>query len=164
MTSPFDDAPSPWVGPPLTEEMVRQAEETLGVRLPRSYVELLNRQNGGVLTNGCFPTSFRTYWAADHFQVDVIIGVGYEEGIDSQSTYLISEWDYPNIGVVIAVTPSAGHDTVMLDYSQSGPEGESAVAYVGEDRVPHRVADSFQQFLDGLVSCEAFDDEDSEEQ
>ncbi|WP_375373481.1 SMI1/KNR4 family protein [Micromonospora sp. ATA51] len=44
--------------------MVRQAEETLGFRLPRSYVELMYRQNGGVLKNTCYPTSFRTSWAA----------------------------------------------------------------------------------------------------
>lgn len=36
--------------------------------------------------------------------------------------------------MVICDTPSAGHDTVMLDYSECGPEGEPSVAYIDEDR------------------------------
>ncbi|SCG49855.1 SMI1/KNR4 family protein [Micromonospora inositola] len=163
MTGPFEVGPSPWIGPPLTEDMVRRAEETLGVRLPRSYVELMYRQNGGVLKNSCYPTSFRTSWAADHFGVDVIMGIGYEEGVDAQSANLISEWDYPKVGVVLGVTPAAGPDTVMLDYSESGPGGEPAVVYVDEDKVPRRIADSFGEFMNGLVSCEAYEDDDEDQ-
>ncbi|MCW3839980.1 SMI1/KNR4 family protein [Micromonospora yasonensis] len=158
--SPFEEEPSSWTGPPLTEDMVRRAEEALGVRLPGSYLEVLYRQNGGVLKKTCHPTSFRTSWADDHFAVDVIMGIGYEEGIDVQSDYLVAEWGYPNIGVVFGVTPAAGPDTVMLDYSACGPEGEPAVAYVGEDRVPRRVAESFGEFLAGLVPSEADEDQD----
>ncbi|MEV4987105.1 SMI1/KNR4 family protein [Micromonospora sp. NPDC053811] len=139
--------------------MVRRAEATLGVRLPHAYVEVMYQQNGGVLKDGCFPTSFRTFWTADHFQVDVIMGVGFPEGVDALSAYLIAEWGYPEVGVVLGVTPLAGPDTVMLDYSASGPDGEPAVAYVGEDRVPRRVANSFEEFMNRLVSCQAYDDD-----
>jgi SMI1-KNR4 cell-wall len=163
MTSPFEEGPSPWTGPPLTEEMVRRAEETLGVRLPRSYVELMYRRNGGVLKNNCRPTSFRTSWAADHLRVDVIMGIGFEEGVDTHSADLISEWDYPDIGVVLGVTPMAGPDTIMLDYSESGADGEPAVVYVGEDRVPRWIAGSFEEFMNGLVPCELYEDEDEDQ-
>ncbi|MCA2213286.1 SMI1/KNR4 family protein [Jidongwangia harbinensis] len=163
MSSPFEDPSSPWTGPPLTEDMVRQAEGALGLRLPQSYVSLLSQQNGGVLKNNCFPTTFPTSWSASHFEVDVIKGVGYPEGVDATSAYLVSEWGYPDVGVVIAVTPAAGPDTVMLDYSGSGPTGEPAVVYVDEDRVPRRIADSFQDFFNGLVSCDQFEDEDEDE-
>jgi len=44
--------------------------------------------------------------------------------------------------VVICDTPSAGHDTVMLDYTDCAVDGEPAVAYIDEDRVPRRVAAS----------------------
>lgn len=144
--------------------MVRRAEEALGLRLPWSYVELMYQQNGGVLKNSCYPTSFRTSWAADHFGFDVIMGIGYEMGIDANSADLISEWNYPNAGVVLGFTPSAGHDTVMLDYSESGPDGEPAVVYVDEDRIPWRVADSFGEFINGLVSCAVYEDEDENDQ
>jgi hypothetical protein len=114
-------------------------------------VELIRERNGGVLRDTCYPTDFRTSWAADHFQVDVILGIGFENGIDAESAYLIEEWEYPPVGVVLGMTPSAGHDTVMLDYATAGPDAEPAVVYVGDDRVPHRVAGSFGQFLAGLV-------------
>jgi hypothetical protein len=142
--------------------MVRQAEELLGVRLPQSYVQLMYRQNGGLLKRTCFPTGFRTSWSADHFQVDIIRGIGYEKGIDEQSNALIFEWKYPDVGVVIGVTPAAGPDTVMLDYSESGPDGEPAVVYVDEDRVRRWIADSFESFINGLVSEEEYSDEDDE--
>ncbi len=73
---------------------------------------------------------------------------------------MIQEWGYPDIGVVIFDTPSAGHDTVMLDHSARGPRGEPCVVYVYvdvseyEDRKPSRVADSFQAFVGALVDCE----------
>ena len=42
----------------------------------------------------------------------------------------------------------------MLDYSESGPQGEPAVSYIDEDRVPRRIADSFSEFIVGLAECE----------
>lgn len=149
-----------YTGPPLNEEMVRLAEEDLGVRLPRSYVELLFLRNGGSPRRRCYPTTFPTSWADDHFEISGIRGIGGSWGIDSSSgrgsLYSIGEWGYPNIGVVICDTPSAGHDTVILDYSERESE-EPAVAYIDEDRVPRRVAESFGEFLSRLVSCSSFD-------
>lgn len=141
--------------------MVRAAEQDLGVRLPSSYVEMLYVRNGGSLLRSCFPTSYRTSWAPDHFSVKALLGIGGKWGIDSSSglggsAYLIEEWGYPKIGVVVGLTPSGGHDTVMLDYSNCGPSGEPAIAYVDEDRVPRRVAGSFSAFVEGLVTPEQF--------
>lgn len=45
----------------------------------------------------------------------------------------------------------------MLDYSDCGPEGDPAVVYIDEDRVPRRVAGSFIEFIEfieRLKSCE----------
>ncbi|WP_036962450.1 SMI1/KNR4 family protein [Promicromonospora kroppenstedtii] len=147
---------SDYVGQPAGAEMIRQAEEVLQVRLPESYVELILVQNGGLLRNRCFPTDFATSWAPDHICIDAIWGVGGAWGVDVLSSNMIAEWQYPEIGVVLGITPSAGHDTVMLDYSASGPLGEPSVAYIDEDRVPRRIADSFAEFLRGLVSCRTF--------
>ncbi|MFG3348093.1 SMI1/KNR4 family protein [Streptomyces sp. NPDC048018] len=158
----FDQAEeSEFVGPPVDAEMIRQAEDVLRVRLPKSYVDLLAVQNGGLLKNRCFPTEFANSWADDHICVDALWGVGGDWGVDVVSPGLIAEWQYPEIGVVLGITPSAGHDTVMLDYSECGPLGEPSVAYVDEDRVPRRLADSFTEFVNGLVSCRTYgDDED----
>jgi hypothetical protein len=69
---------------------------------------------------------------------------------------MIRKWDYPKIGVVICEMPSAGHDALMLDYRACGAEGEPAVVYVDEDRQPQEIARTFSQFVDGLVSRDAF--------
>jgi hypothetical protein len=163
VTSPFEND-SANVGPPLTAAMVAHAEHVLGVRLPQSYVDLLYEQNGGILRNSCFPTPFRTSWAPDHISLDVLSGIGGTDGIDVWSAYLVGEWGYPDVGVVIGITPSAGHDTVMLDYSVSGPMGEPAVVYVDEERIPLRIADSFAEFIDGLVPCERYEIDDTSDE
>ncbi|QUX27433.1 SMI1/KNR4 family protein [Nocardiopsis akebiae] len=155
MTELFEDSDY-YTGPPLDGEMVRRAEADLGVRLPRGYVEALLPRNGGTPRRRCYPTSFPTSWADDHFEISAIRGIGGDWGIDSASDggspYLITEWGYPEIGVVVCHTPSGGHDTVMLDYSGCGPAGEPAIAYIDEDRVPRRIARSFGEFLARLTS------------
>jgi len=148
-----------FTGPPVDDELVAHAEVALGVKLPRDYVELLRQRNGGVPRNRCCPTEFRTSWAPDHIEISAILGVGGDQGIDSNgrgSAEMIVEWGYPAIGVVICAMPSGGHDAVMLDYSESGSMGEPAVAYVDEDRVPRRIADSFAEFIGLLVPCSHF--------
>jgi hypothetical protein len=139
-------------GPDLEPALVREAERRLGLRLPAAYVEALRAVNGGRLRRTRFDTPFRTSWAEDHFEVETLMGVGGPEGIDSPvgSAYLIEEWEYPAIGVVFAVCPSGGHDTVMLDYTRLNAEGEPTVAYIDEDRVPHTVADGFAAFAAAL--------------
>lgn len=160
VTDFFEDSDY-YTGPQLCDELVRHAEAELAVRLPSSYVELLYERNGGVPSLRCCPTLFETSWAPDHFEISAILGIGGQWGVAASpgggSAYMISEWGYPDIGVVICETPSAGHDTVMLDYSESGPGGEPAVSYIDEDRVPRRVADSFGDFLAQLVSRDRFD-------
>lgn len=146
-----------YTGPQLTDTLVRGAETTLGVRLPRSYVDILAVRNGGTPRRQCLRTPFPTSWAPDHFKITGILGVGGDWGIDNPtrgSAYLIAEWGYPDIGVVICDTPAAGPDTVMLDYTAPG---EPAVVYIDEDRVPRRIADSFEAFLEALVPCSEFD-------
>lgn len=149
-----------YAGPPLDAAMVRRAEESLGVRLPSSYIELLFRRNGGIPRRRCYPTDFRTSWAPDHIQISAIRGIGGEWGIDSTSGLgsidLIAEWGYPEIGVVICDMPSAGHDAVMLDYSANEGGGGPAVAYIDEDRAVRRLAESFEDFWNRLVSCDRF--------
>lgn len=160
MSQLFEDGDF-YAGPPLDDAMVRRAEAALGVRLPRGYVEALSQKNGGVLKRRCFPTDFSTSWASDHFEIRALLGIGGDRGIDSPdggSSYLIEEWGYPEIGVVICDMPSGGHDVVMLDYSESGPEGDPAVAYVDEDRVPRRISSTFGEFISRLVKCDLLDD------
>lgn len=146
-----------YTGPPLSDVLVASAERELGVTLPAAYLRVLRFRNGGALARESFPTPFATSWADDHFAVRAILGIGGDNGIDSPdggSRYLVEEWGYPRIGVVIAECPSGGHDTVMLDYTKRNADGEPTVAYIDEDREPRTVADGFGEFVEGLRSGE----------
>jgi len=156
----FDDS-NGFTGPPLTEEMIAEAEAALGYRLPQSYLRLIRVKNGGSPKRQAYPTG-KTGWADDHVRVVEILGIGGTWGIVG-SRHWSREWGYPDVGVVVGETPSAGHDTIMLDYSECGPEGEPRVIHVEtETRDAPEVqvlAPDFETFLRGLVDHRPFDEE-----
>lgn len=158
----FDDS-NYFTGPPLTNEMIRAAEAKLGYKLPESYLRLLRTKNGGSPKRKCFPTG-KPDWAEDHVEVTGVLGIGGAWGIDSEqrgSSYMISEWGYPSVGIFVGQTPSAGHDGVMLDYRECGRDGEPRVIHVdveGDEPQVQVLAASFEAFLLGLVDCGPFHD------
>ena len=159
--SDFFDESNYFTGPPLTEGMIRAAEAQLGYKLPACYLRLLRVKNGGSPKRKCYPTG-QPGWADDHVEVSAIRGIGGTWGIDSEqrgNRYMIREWGYPDVGILIGQTPSAGHDGVMLDYSVCGPDGEPRVIHVdteGDEPQVQVLAPNFEAFLLGLVDCAPF--------
>lgn len=148
---------------PPTEEIISSVERELGVRLPDSYLELMNVQNGGIPRKTCFPTSVETSWAADHVAISGIFGVGrnktYSLCGELGSKFMQEEWGYPDIGICICDCPSAGHDMIMLDYRRCGNEGEPEVVHVDQEadfRITF-LAKTFEQFILGLVDESVYD-------
>ena len=148
----------------LTDKMIEKAEKRLGYKLPESYIELLKAKNGGYPINTCFPIKEKTSWAEDHIAIETICGIGVEDGIDDEygSLYMIEEWGYPEIGIVICTCPSGGHDTVMLDYSDCEKNGEPKVVHVDTETENDEpkitlLAENFEKFIKGLVAEENFD-------
>ncbi|MEE1820910.1 SMI1/KNR4 family protein, partial [Streptomyces sp. BE20] len=91
------DTGSDWgVQPPVTDQVVLEAERLLDVTLPGSLLDLLRRRNGGRVTSGrnAFPTSGPTSWSADHVPFDSVLGIGHRERTISlfDSPYLVEEW------------------------------------------------------------------------
>jgi hypothetical protein len=70
------------------------------------------------------------------------------------------EWGYPDWGIGIADTPTAGHEQIMLDYRECGPTGEPRVVYVDQeaDYAVVAVAPDFASFLRGLISEDQFEE------
>ena len=140
--------------PGAEEATISAAQQRLRYPLPDSYLHLLRVQNGGSLRRTRFETDFATSWALDHFVVEALRGIGDApmalDG-DVGSDYMIREWGYPDIGLVIGVTPSGGHDAAMLDYRAPRSAVEPCVVYIDEDRVPRPVADSLPEFLGRLT-------------
>src|SRR5262245_10801865 len=106
----WDGEVPPWheyVGPELTDELVQAAETTIGYKLPASYLQLLRLQNGGLPRRRCFRVG------RGQVEITGMYGVSGFYGIDNPergSLPVIREWGYPDVGVVIAPTPSGGHD------------------------------------------------------
>ncbi|GGH11718.1 SMI1/KNR4 family protein [Paenibacillus segetis] len=166
-----DYAVREYVSATPTDELIASVEEELGYKLPASYIHLMKQHNGGVPNTTCFPTEDPTSWAEDHIAITGIMGIGREKSYslcgDLGSLFMIEEWGYPDIGVVICDCPSAGHDVVMLDYRNCGRDGEPEVIHVDQenDYEITFLAQDFETFIRGLVSEDEYDtsQEDKEE-
>jgi hypothetical protein len=157
-----------YVDVPVTPSLVADIEAALGVRLPASYVRLMKSQNGGIPAKTCFPTAKATSWAEDHVAISGISGIGRGKPHslcgEAGSEFMQSEWGYPKIGICICDCPSAGHDMVMLDYRECGPEGEPRVVHVDQecDYAITFLATDFESFVRGLVDESVYDTSDDD--
>ena len=146
-----------------TDELIHALEAELGYRLPAFYVAMMREHNGGIPRSNTFPTTEPTSWADDHIAITAICGIGRGQAISlggpQGSRFMLEEWGYPAIGVVVCDCPSAGHDVVMLDYRACGPQGEPAVVHVDQedDYKITFLAPDFEAFVRGLVPSEVYD-------
>lgn len=151
-----------------SEETIKSVEDTLGYKLPESYIELMKQHNGGVLANGmsCFPCNEATSWSQDHVAVTGIFGIAHDKTYSLcgslGSRFMIDAWGYPDIGVYICSCPSAGHDMVMLDYSKCGKNGEPEVVHIDQEDEFKKtfLAKNFESFIRGLVGEDVYDTSD----
>lgn len=113
------------------DDLIKSIEEELGYKFPESYIELMRLHNGGIPVNTCYPTREKTSWAHDHVAITAIMAIGrskiYSVCGELGSPYMIDMWDYPDTGIYICDCPSAGHDMIMLDYTNGGKNGEPEV-------------------------------------
>ncbi len=165
-----DYAIKEYVSAQPTDELTASIEQELGYKLPASYIELMKLHNGGMPVNTCFPTEKQTSWAEDHIAITAIMGIGRERPYslcgELGSRFMIEEWGYPDIGIVICDCPSAGHDVVMLDYRKCGKSGEPEVIHVDQecDYEITFLAKDFESFIYGLVSEEVYDTAEEDRQ
>ena len=151
-----------YIGKPVTDKDIKDAEAELGYTLPAAYIELLNNHNGGVLNKNCFINSdgecvyLTGIYGIDRDKKNSIFG-------EFGNQFWISKWEYPPIGIVVADTISGGHDMVFLDYRECGPTGEPKVVRVDQegDYSITLLADSFGDFIKQLyISIEDITDEE----
>ncbi len=142
--------------PSPSEALVREVEAELGVRLPDAYVELAQVRNGGALARTAFLVDESFGRADDLVEVEALYAIGRTAPHSLLGTYStrfwLEEWGYPDLGVVVVDTPSAGHELVMLDYRACGPRGEPAVVHVDQE-ADYRIlplAPDFVTFIRGL--------------
>lgn len=150
-----------------TDELIAEIETELGYKLPASYIWLMRRHNGGLPVKKAFPTTVPTSWAHDHIAIAGIMGIGRKKTYsicgELGSQFMIDAWEYPAIGVAVCDCPSGGHDMIFLDYRACGPQGEPKVVHIDQE-ADYRItplADSFEEFIRGLVSEDEFDEQQS---
>ncbi|WP_244410568.1 SMI1/KNR4 family protein [Parageobacillus thermoglucosidasius] len=137
----------------LTDEAVEKAEEILKVKLPKSYINILKVQNGGYIKFNSYPCNVPTSWANNHINVEHIWGIDEVNGI-LESENLIKEWGLPNNIVLIS---GDGHSWIALDYRKM--KENPPVIYIDiELNQIVEIANSFDEFLDGLY-IEEFEDD-----
>ena len=154
-----------YIGKPVTDDDIKDAESELGYTLPVAYIELLKKHNGGVVKKNCFIN--------DDDDCVYVTGI---YGIDSGKKYSllgemgnefwISKCKYPPIGVLVPDTISGGHDMIFLDYRECGPTGEPKVVRVDQegDYSITLLADNFGDFIKNLyISIEEITDEEFQE-
>jgi len=152
-----------YIGSPVTDQMIKEAESKLGYKLPKSYIDLMKFQNGGTPKNTRYRTSKPTSWAEDHIAITGIYGIDKRKPSsvcgEFSSKFWMEEWGYPDIGVYICDCPSAGHDMICLDYSKCGPLGNPEVVHIDQELGYQKtfLAKNFEAFIRGLESAEAFE-------
>jgi hypothetical protein len=153
-----------YVGRVPTDADVSHTEETLGYRLPGSYISLIKQHNGGLLTKNSFKNPLQRDWTLSIIEVNSIFGIDSNKPNslcgERGSKFYINEWRYPIEGVAICDCPSGGHDMVFLDYSDCGPDGEPCVIHVAQEsnfEITY-LADSFADFVRGLFHMKYADE------
>ncbi len=133
-----------------TDEMIELVERTLGYKLPASYIELMQTQNGGA------PNLTTIFVEGQEFRIDQLLSIGESKHESLLGTFgsqfWIDDWDFPSIGIYFANTGNGGHSMFCLDYRQCGPSGEPQVSHIYqiEEFVITIVAPNFETFIRGL--------------
>ncbi len=131
---------------------MRQAADTLGLRLPDALIAALMQCNGGRLRRnrvaGFQPTP---RWRRG-LVLHGLAGLGYDEGL-GWSAALCQEWGFPGPSLVLC---HGGPWALLLDYRRCGADGEPAVVFCDTDHevagrpAEWTVAPTFADFLDRL--------------
>ncbi|WP_345910975.1 SMI1/KNR4 family protein [Bacillus altitudinis] len=140
----------------INEAEIAKAEKKLGVTFPNTYKKLILEQNGGYTIHNAFPTTHSNSWAEDHIQFNHLLGIAEDEGI-MDSAYLIKEWELPEGLVLIN---GDGHTWVAMDYRKT-KENPTIHYFDVEMEEDFKLADSFDEFIEGLYTAEYTVDEEA---
>ncbi|MDI6105656.1 SMI1/KNR4 family protein [Actinoplanes sp. NEAU-A12] len=145
--------------PPLTDELVVDAEGQLGVRLPPDLIHLLRTQNGGVIADAwdAFPTDASVY-ADDHVPFDHLYGIGPADQAGTttllDTPYLVREWELPSPVVLLS---GQGHYWIALDYRECGPAGTPSVVWLDNEMDQElQLAPDIRAFVERLTASDSF--------
>ncbi|MBP3273247.1 MAG: SMI1/KNR4 family protein [Ruminococcus sp.] len=134
--------------PAPSAELIKRAEENIGYKLPGSYLNFLELQNGGYI-------KYFDCWC------DGILGISEDPkehyGLEFTFRLRRNEWEDAPIGVPIGYTQSGGHDMYYLDYRKVDENGEPRVVRMDNegDNAIYSVAANFTEFIRNIIERKA---------
>lgn len=136
----------------LDESRIKEVEEFLGYKLPKSYIELLKIQNGGYISD-----NFNECWLTAIYGIGSGVNSIYE--LEEQFKLWRDEWEYPNIGIPFGETQSGGHDMYFMDYTSVDSNGEPRIVRIENEGNNERyfVANNFEEFINMVYSNQNID-------
>lgn len=141
----------------ITDDMILRIEQKYNKRLPKGYIELLKKQNGGRL--------IKRYFVNDNeqvFVVDSILGISSNTSTSSSIEYKtdrlraeMKDWGLtaanPDNIIVLGEDESGGHANYVFDYSELNEQGEPKISYFDNELDRNTlVANSFDDFISKL--------------
>lgn len=130
----------PYVQPPLTDATLREAERTLGLRLPDTYIAALREQNGGYLRFGWRGFAGRDLWGIGPRFPSILRGSIAKRFERVDDVWLPRKAD--------KLIPFVGDGHWYLCFDARASRDAPAIALVDLESEKHRVvAPSFSQFL-----------------
>ncbi len=150
---------------PLTDDMVAEAESTLNLRLPISYVDALRQKNGGStigeyirLPSQHIPQHLDAFVDHGYISVGGLNGIGTSYQSITRTPYLKNEGKLPD-GLILL--DGDGHHWIAFDYRI--PTGSPSVVFVDSDSGDTLlVAKSFAEFFAALIPHEELFDDNGE--
>jgi len=150
---------------PLTDRMVAEAESSLNVRLPASYVEALRQKNGGStigqyirLPTQDIPQHLERFVDHGYVSIGGLNGIGTSHQSITRTLYLTNEWRLPNRLVLL---DGDGHTWIAFDYRKS--TATPPIVFVDSDSGDTlRIANSFAELFAALIPHEELFDEDGD--
>lgn len=142
---------------PCSEQRLAEIEESLGLRLPEGYRELLRQTGGGV-----FDESQKWCVPMDFYEDEYSVGLGQILGNDSfdsleDSPDLMGEdgWGAPEELLIFAFSGFGPGQSFGINYGlEQFPPLSIIYVFVESDNEMAKVADSFEEFMGMLTTTD----------
>ncbi|EUJ47435.1 SMI1/KNR4 family protein [Paenilisteria rocourtiae] len=142
----------------LTQKNIELAEETFGVTLPKSYLEVLKKQNGGYLKTNAVHVDFVNDDGEGFILLDSLYGIEPGRGI-MDTEYLKEEWEITKDNIILIA--GDGHSFIALDYGKDSSSPE--ITYIDTEHGDmHKICDDFDSLMDLMFIVEDDDEESND--
>lgn len=131
------------------ESRIKEAEDFMGFRLPKSFVEFLKIRKGGLLGGDyseCWLTAIRGLGESRHSA----------NSIQDLFDVCKNDLQCPDIGIPFGETQSAGHEMYYMDYTVVDEDGEPRIVLIDNEFGNEIcfVANNFREFIEKVYRGE----------